>query len=148
MNVAERTFGRAAPVERRNRPAPQALDHKDMIKVGIAKRLDIEGKEHPWRIVIDRGGRRYQMLVALPEDRLYISEPVDPVFGDLLAGEKAETARNTLLQIMGPATVLVHESNKGSNLLEGLKCVFMGGSINDNVDQAIDEIECLERKFV
>lgn len=148
MNVAERTFGRAAPINERNRPTPVAIDRDSMIKVGIAKRLDIEGKEHPWRVVIDRKGKRYQMLVALPRDRMFLNEPVDPVFGDLTAGEEPETARSTLRQIMGPATLLVHESNKDSDLLAGLHCIFMAGQTNDNVDQAIDEIESLERKYV
>ncbi len=119
-----------------------------MIKIGIAKRLDLEGREHPWRVVVDQDGRRYQMLIALPTDRPYINEPVDPVFGDLTAGEGPDYARSTLKSLLGQQRLLVHERNRGSSLLEGFQCVYMNAPTNDNVDQAIDEIECLERRYV
>ena len=119
-----------------------------MIKLGIARRLDLEGQEHPWRVVVDRNGKRYQMMVALPRDRAYLNEPIDPVYGDLTAGEALDAARRTLKSMLGTQPLLVHASNKGSQLLNGLECVYMNTPTNDNVDQAIDEIECLERKYV
>lgn len=54
--------------------------------IGVDGRVDADGALHPWRIAVVSArlpGGRIQHLAALPADRIYVSPPRHPLYGDL-----------------------------------------------------------------
>jgi len=91
--------------------------------------------------VLDREGRRYQMMVALPRDVHMLNEPVDPIFGDLRSGDDYNKARAILSCVLNGQKVYANRANAKNPILKGIDIDWIDTEIPEGADEAHGEIE-------
>ncbi len=112
--------------------------------LGFSTRLDMTGKQHVWRLVLERDGNRHQILIALPKGPNWLNEPVDPVFGDLQAGYDHDKTRAILSCILDKQYVVAHHNYNHSPFLKGIDIDWINTPIGHGNDQADEEIRSLK----
>lgn len=88
--------------------------------IGIDTRLDITGRQYPWRLVHRSGDVQETYRIALPADKTWLNEPFDPLYGDLLEGDTVQRVAQVICGKIDNEPVTIVSRHIDSPLLSGL----------------------------